>query len=79
MEVAVNQWEKKLLTESEVQHSFRKLFNSTQIQAEVFEKGERLLDELRPESPLRHRLSCELAELRQIHLEPAAKKVRKRR
>ena len=32
---------------------------------ETFAKAEELLDELRPESPLRHRLSVELEELRQ--------------
>ena len=32
---------------------------------EVFAKAEQLLDELRPESPLRHRLGAELEELRQ--------------
>jgi hypothetical protein len=31
---------------------------------EVFAKAEVLLDELRPESPLRHRLGTELDELR---------------
>jgi hypothetical protein len=34
--------------------------------SEVFEKAEALLDELRPESPLRHRLSSELDELREL-------------
>jgi len=33
---------------------------------EAFAKAEALLDELRPESPLRHRLSCELEELREL-------------
>ena len=34
---------------------------------EVFLKAEALLDELRPESPLRHRLETELEEMRGIH------------
>ena len=55
-----------LLTENEVQRSFRGLFNSTEFTAEELERGEELLDQLRPESPLRHRLSCELNELRQL-------------
>jgi hypothetical protein len=38
---------------------------------EIFAHAERLLDELRPESPLRHRLETELKELR-------AKKLQKR-
>ena len=32
-----------------------------------FEKAEALLEELRPTSPLRHRLTSELEELRQLH------------
>ena len=59
-------WEVTLLTESEVQRSFRKLFNGGSIDIERLEKGEQLLDELRPESPLRHRLGIELEELRQL-------------
>jgi hypothetical protein len=34
---------------------------------ENFDKAEALLEELRPESPLRHRLSNELEELRKMH------------
>jgi hypothetical protein len=33
---------------------------------EVFAKAEALIDELRPESPLRHRLGIELDELRRM-------------
>ena len=55
-----------MLTEAEVQRSFRKIFNGAETGSEEFEKGEALLDELRPESPLRHRLSVELDELRKI-------------
>lgn len=55
-----------MLTEATVEKSFRKLF-ATPIQDEAtFEKAEELLDELRPESPLRHRLSQELEELRDL-------------
>ena len=56
-----------LLTEQEVSRSFRSLFSSKEVQADTFTKAETLLDELRGESPLRHRLSVELAELRRIH------------
>jgi hypothetical protein len=57
-----------LLTEAEVQRSFRKMFKKGQkLEADAFEKAETLLDELRPESPLRHRLQGELEELRSIH------------
>ena len=34
----------------------------------TFDRAEQLLDELRPESPLRHRLTLELEELRNMHL-----------
>jgi hypothetical protein len=56
-----------LLTESEVQRSFRNLFKTKNISPEVFERAEALLDELRAESPLRHRLSLELEEIRKLH------------
>lgn len=56
-----------MLTEQEVSRSWRKLFVKSEITADTFLKAETLLDELRCESPLRHRLSSELEELRQIH------------
>ncbi|HEX7378131.1 MAG TPA: hypothetical protein VF278_13515 [Pirellulales bacterium] len=56
-----------MLTEQEVSRSWRKLFVKVEITAETFVKADVLLDELRAESPLRHRLSNELDELRQIH------------
>lgn len=56
-----------MLTEQEVSRSWRKLFVKTEITADTFEKAESLLDELRAESPLRHRLSNELEELRLLH------------
>ncbi len=56
-----------MLTESEVQRSFRNLFKNKDVAADVFEKAEALLDELRAESPLRHRLSLELEEIRKLH------------
>jgi hypothetical protein len=55
-----------LLTESEVQRSFRNLFKTKDVPSETFDKAEALLDELRPESPLRHRLSIELEEIRKL-------------
>jgi hypothetical protein len=39
------------------------LFKTTDVTEEVVRKAEALLDELRPESPLRHRLTSELDEL----------------
>ncbi len=59
-----------MLTESDVQRSFRKLFASGDIMSGAIEKAEALLDDLRPESPLRHRLSAELDELRQLAKSP---------
>jgi hypothetical protein len=58
--------EVKLLTEAEVQRSFNKLFTGREPTEDSFQKAEALLDELRPESPLRHRLSVELGELRKM-------------
>jgi hypothetical protein len=55
-----------LLTESEVQRSFRRLFREGPRNEETFQKAEKLLDELRPESPLRFRLMDELDELRKL-------------
>lgn len=52
-----------MLTEQEVSRSWQKLFKG-EINSETFEKAEALLEELRGESPLRHRLSTELDELR---------------
>ena len=56
-----------LLTEAEVQRSFRNLFKGKDVPPETYDKAEALLDELRNESPLRHRLSVELEELRKMH------------
>ena len=56
-----------LLTESTVEKMFRTLMNAPDRNEEVFDKAEELLeDELRPESPLRHRLTVELDELRSL-------------
>ncbi len=56
-----------LLTEATVEKMFRTLMNEPNANEETFDKAEELLDEeLRPESPLRHRLSVELDELREI-------------
>ena len=55
-----------MLTESEVQRSFRKMFKDVEVTHNLVEKADELLDELRPESPLRHRLFMELEELREL-------------
>jgi hypothetical protein len=56
----------KLLTEQEVSRSWSKLFRSQEVDADAFVKAEALLEELRAESPLRHRLARELVELQRI-------------
>jgi hypothetical protein len=53
-----------LLTEHEIARSWRSLFLRSACSEETFAKAEALLDGLRPESPLRHRLDAELSELR---------------
>lgn len=56
-----------MLTESTVEKMFRNLMCDPNRDTETFDKAEELLEEeLRPESPLRHRLSLELEELRQL-------------
>jgi hypothetical protein len=58
-----------LLTEQQISRSWQKLFRSGECSEEALEKAESLLDELRPESPLRFRLSTELEELRKRWLQ----------
>jgi hypothetical protein len=52
-----------VVTEQEVVRSWARLFKGV-ITSDSIVKAEALLEELRPESPLRHRLSTELNELR---------------
>jgi len=66
-----------LLTEHEVSRSWQRLFAGGEATKETFTKAEALLEELRPESPLYHRLSSELDEIRKLKSE-ATKKSRKR-
>jgi hypothetical protein len=54
-----------LLTEQEISRTWRSLFRGAECTEAEIAKAEHLLDELRPESPLRHRLGAELEELRQ--------------
>ncbi len=56
-----------MLTESTVEQMFRALMSDPNRGEETFDKAEELLEEeLRPESPLRHRLTVELEELRSL-------------
>ena len=56
-----------MLTEKEVSRSWSRMFASREIELGTFDRAEQLLEELRPESPLRHRLTVELEELRTRH------------
>ena len=60
-------WSFTVLTENEVSRSWNRLFGNTQFADDAFDQAEQLLEQLRPESPLRHRLTNELDELRSIH------------
>ncbi|MEM9364771.1 MAG: hypothetical protein AAGD07_02170 [Planctomycetota bacterium] len=56
-----------MLTEATVERMFRELMARPERTEELFEEAEQLLEtELRDESPLRHRLSVELDELRSL-------------
>ena len=59
-----------MLTEQEVARSWRRLFKDRDISTESVDKAEALLEELRPESPLRHRLGSELEEIRRLCEQP---------
>ena len=56
-----------MLTEQEITRSWNKLLGTHEYDDETLGKAELLLAELRPESPLRHRLATELRELRRLH------------
>ncbi len=56
-----------MLTENEVSRSWNRLFKDSNFSTDAFDSAEALLDELRPESPLRHRLGNELEELKNLH------------
>lgn len=62
-----------MLTEQEVAKSWRNLFMNGPISDDLLTKAEALLDELRCESPLRHRLNTELEEIRRRHTQPVGK------
>lgn len=56
-----------MLTERQVSRSWSQLFQTREFTDETFDRAENLLEELRYESPLRHRLTQELEELRKMH------------
>ena len=47
------------------------MFREGELNEESLNKADELLEELRPESPLRHRLGNELEELRELHAQRA--------
>ncbi len=55
-----------MLTEQEISRTWRILFRDPGAGEETFARAELLLEELRPESPLRHRLETELNEIRKL-------------
>ena len=55
-----------LLTEFEIQRTYRKIISEANDDPTAFDRAEELLESLRLESPLRHRLSMELDELREL-------------
>jgi hypothetical protein len=57
-----------LLTEKEVSRSWRTLFKGGVYDEAALNKAEELLEELRAESPLRHRLQSEIDELRKLQV-----------
>jgi hypothetical protein len=57
-----------VLTEKEVSGSWQVLFKGGNYNDETFAKAENMLEELRAESPLRHRLQTELDELRKLQV-----------
>jgi hypothetical protein len=57
-----------VLTEREVSRSWQSLFKGGNYTEETLTKAGELLDELRLESPLRHRLQQELDELRKLQI-----------
>jgi len=63
-----------LLTEQEVARSWQRLFVGGSVSPDTFDKAEALLEELRPESPLYHRLGAELVEIRKLHAPKPVKK-----
>jgi hypothetical protein len=55
-----------LLTEAEVRRSYQIIIKKASTDPTLYDKAEALLDELRPESPLRLRLMGEITELRRM-------------
>lgn len=59
-----------MLSERDVTRMWQQLFRGQTVTSQILTKAESLLSELKLESPLRLRLSMELAELRSLHQRP---------
>ncbi|MCS7237179.1 MAG: hypothetical protein NZ899_02775 [Thermoguttaceae bacterium] len=58
-----------MVTTHPVSLRWRELFRPGNITEETFQKAEKLLETLRPEDPLRHRLYQELQEIKRLHVQ----------
>lgn len=56
-----------MLNEGHVTLLWQKLFREQAINAEMLTRADELIEELRPESPLRFRYEKELGEIRVLH------------
>jgi len=56
-----------VLNERDATIQWSELFRGQDITSLTLKKAEALLDELSPESPVRHRLAMELEEIRQLY------------
>ena len=56
----------RVLSEHDVSLMWRELFHNPSVTSETVVKAKALLEELKPESPLRHRLAVELDEIRDL-------------
>ena len=65
-----------MLTEQEIARTWRALFHERGGGEDALTRAEALLEELRPESPLRHRLAGELVELRKLQKPPRKRAAR---
>lgn len=69
-----------MVNEGQVTLLWQRLFDVQQITPELLQRGDELIDQLRPESPLRFRLQRELNEMRQLQQrQTAGSQTRKRK
>lgn len=62
------------MKESDVARLWQRLFSGQAVTAETFAKAEELVDELKPESPLRFRLAAELEDIRDLQTDGAKRR-----